>query len=232
MSDLYMMMTITDRIHASEFTEFYAEHKAPVSFISLGKGTASDRILDYLGLEDEQKSVILQLVTGSVWKELKRGLERELRIDVPGTGISFIVPISSIGGKRELQFFTEQQGFEKEVESTLKNTTHELIVVIANYGYNDLVMKAANAGGATGGTVLHARGVGLKRAEKFLGVSLASEKELILIVTRTEQKNAIMQAIMEKAGMDSKAMSIVFSLPVTSTAGLRLLEQEDTSPEA
>ena len=232
MSDLYMMMTITDRIHAPGFTEFFTEHKVSVSFISLGKGTASGRILDYLGLEDEQKSVMLQLVTGSVWKQLKKGLEQELRIDVPGTGISFIVPLSSIGGKRELQFFTDQQDFEKGEESELKNTAHELIVVIANYGYNDLVMKAANAGGATGGTVLHARGVGLKRAEKFLGVSLASEKELILIVTRTEQKNAIMQAIMEKAGMDSKAMSIVFSLPVTSTAGLRLLEQEETSPEA
>lgn len=39
-----------------------------------------------------------------------------------------------------------------------------------------------------------------------------------------------MKAIMEKAGMDSKARSIVFSLRVTSTAGLRL-QEEDTSEE-
>ena len=33
-----------------------------------------------------------------------------------------------------------------------------------------------------------------------------------------------MKAIMEKAGMESRAKSIVFSLPVTDTAGLRLIE--------
>ena len=35
-----------------------------------------------------------------------------------------------------------------------------------------------------------------------------------------------MKAIMEKAGLDSKAKSIVFSLPVTETAGMRLVEDE------
>ena len=67
----------------------------------------------------------------------------------------------------------------------------------------------------------------MKRAEQFLGVSLVSEKELVLIVARSEQKNAIMQAIMEKAGITSKAGTIVFSLPVTDTAGLRILEDTE-----
>ena len=88
-------------------------------------------------------------------------------------------------------------------------------------------MDAARKAGAEGGTVLHAKGVGMKRAEKFLGVSLVSEKELVLIVTKTEQKNEIMRAIMKEAGMETKAKSLVFSLPVTSTAGLRLIEEEE-----
>lgn len=75
--------------------------------------------------------------------------------------------------------------------------------------------------------MLHGKGVGMKRAEQFLGVSLVSEKELVLIVARSEQKNAIMQAIMEKAGITSKAGTIVFSLPVTDTAGLRILEDTE-----
>ena len=70
----------------------------------------------------------------------------------------------------------------------------------------------------------HGKGVGMKRAEQFLGVSLVSEKEVILIVARSEQKNSIMNSIMEKAGVTSKAGTIVFSLPVTSTAGLRSIE--------
>ena len=48
---------------------------------------------------------------------------------------------------------------------------------------------------------------------------------LVLIVSRTAQKNRIMKAIMD--GADRRAGAIVFSLPVTDTAGLRLLEEEE-----
>lgn len=61
--------------------------------------------------------------------------------------------------------------------------------------------------------------------EKFMGMTLVPEKEMISIVVRTDQKNAIMQAIMDKAGRGTKAGAIVFSLPVTDTAGMRLMEE-------
>ena len=49
-------------------------------------------------------------------------------------------------------------------------------------------------------------------------------EKMVLIVSRTPLKNQIMQAIMQGAG--PKAGAIVFSLPVTDTAGLRLLDEE------
>ena len=106
----------------------------------------------------------------------------------------------------------------------MQNTDHELIIVIAEHGYTELIMDAARGAGAYGGTVIHAKGTGIEAADKFMGVTLAAEKEVIYIVTKTEQKNPIMKAIMEKAGLESKAKAVVFSLPVTDTAGLRLVE--------
>lgn len=47
------------------------------------------------------------------------------------------------------------------------------------------------------------------------------------MVTRREGKNDIMRAIMNQAGLDSRAGAIVFSLPVTDTAGMRLLEDSE-----
>ena len=230
MSRLFCMLTITDRKQVPQFLEFYRNRQVEVGAVSLGKGTASGEVLDYLGLEAAEKAVILSIVTDSTWEILKKDLQRELQIDIPGSGIAFTIPLSSIGGKRELRFLTDSQDYEKGEETTLKETKHEVLIVIANQGYNEMVMDAAREAGARGGTLIHARGVGMKRAERFLGVSLAAEKEIILIVTQTEQKNAIMSAIMKQAGMESKAKSIVFSLPVTSTAGLRLIE-ESFSPE-
>ena len=53
---------------------------------------------------------------------------------------------------------------------------------------------------------------------------IKQEKEMIFLVVKKEAKNPIMRAVMEEAGLNSKAKSIVFSLPVTETAGMRLIE--------
>ncbi len=230
MSKVYMMVTITNRSIGSRMLSFYKENELAVNLNMLGAGTANSDVLDYFGLEATEKAVMFAVVTREMWRKLKRGLQKKMNIDVPGTGIAFIIPFSSIGGKKALQFFTDRQNFEKEEESILKETEYELIIVILNQGYSNLVMDAAREKGAGGGTVLHAKGTGMEKAEQFLGVSIAAEKEMIFIVTKSKGKNDIMKAIMEKAGMDSKAKSIVFSLPVTSTAGLRL-QEEDTSEE-
>ena len=108
----------------------------------------------------------------------------------------------------------------------MKDTRYELLLVIANQGHTGTIMDAARAAGAGGGTVIHAKGTGMEGAAQFLGVELVNEKELVLIVARTPEKNRIMKAIMDGAG--PKAGAIVFSLPVTDTAGLRLLEDEGT----
>ena len=225
MSELYMMVTITDRNLTKRFTNYYKEQGMDVSMITVGRGTAASEILDYFGLEGSEKSVFFHVVTGEKWKELKMGLRRKLQIDVPGIGIAFTIPLSSIGGKKALNYLTSGQEFVKGEESTLKETKYELLVVIANQGYTELVMDAARRVHAAGGTVIHAKGTGTDKAEKFMGVTLVPEKEMVFIVVNSERKNDIMRAIMDEAGIESKARSIVFSLPVTDTAGMRLLEE-------
>ena len=226
MSRLYMMVTITDRNRKKKFEEFYKKNEHMVFFTTLGRGTANSEMLDYFGLEESEKVVILSVVTEETWKKLRREMIVKMQIDVPGTGIAFIVPLSSIGGEKTLHFLIQSEEFEREEESTLKDTEYELLVAIANQGCIDTVMDVARSVGAGGGTVIHAKGTGMETAEKFLGVSLAAEKEIILIVTRKKQKNAIMKAMMEQTGLDSKEKTIIFSLPVTSTVGLRMYIDE------
>ena len=224
MSKLNLMTTIVDRNQVRKYLHLYEEEGLQIMLVTLGDGTASGDVLDYLGLEATEKAVIFSVLTDENFYTTKKSLQKKLQIDAPGGGIAFIVPFSSIGGKKALQFFTVGQDFQKEEESALKDTTYELVIVIANQGYIEMVMDAARGAGAYGGTVIHAKGTGMEQAEKFMGVSLAAEKEMIFIVAKKEQKNDIMKAVMEQAGLDTKAKSIVFSLPVTDTAGLRLLE--------
>lgn len=224
MNGLSLMISVVGRGRLPELLQLMKERKVSVNLISLGRGTAQGEVQDMFGMENVEKAVCFSLVTGETWKQLKKDLRSKLKIDVPGTGIAFKMPLSSIGGKRELMFLTDGQGFERGEEESMKNTERELLLVISNEGYNELVMDAAKSAGARGGTILRARGTGMKQAEHFFGVSLESAKDILFIVTRTGEKSRIMQAIMEKAGMNSPAKSIVFSLPVTDTAGLTLVD--------
>ena len=94
-----------------------------VPFImALGAGVSairSDRHAadDSFGLEAAQKVVIFAFVTDSEWKRIKTGLQRQMKIDVPGSGIAFIIPVSSVGGKKQLQFLTEGRDFNVLSES-------------------------------------------------------------------------------------------------------------------
>lgn len=225
MNNIYMLGIITNRGMREKFLQFFKEYHIEVTFTTLGRGTANSSLLDYLGMEATEKAVYFAVVTFDTWKNLKRGLYTRMRIDVPGRGIAFLVPLSSIGGKKILQYLTVGQKIEIEEESVLKNTEYELLVTIANSGYTETIMDAARSAHAPGGTFIHAKGSGVEHAKKFLGICLAEEKEMVFIVVKTAQKNDIMRAIMEQAGVDTPAGALVFSVPVTDTAGIRRMEE-------
>lgn len=117
---LYLMTTIVDRKITHRYTELYQENDLNVAFLSLGYGTVSNEIMDYLGLESNEKAVAFSVVTESTWISVKKQLEKKLQIDAPGGGIAFTIPLSSIGGKKGLQFLIESEDYQKEEESTLK----------------------------------------------------------------------------------------------------------------
>lgn len=234
MSKLYCMITITDRSRVNEYLKLFNEHDVPVGLVTMGEGTASTELQELFGLQsvENEKAVCFSIIRETIWISVKKDLETRVSntepwagrpyVNAPWTGVSFIVPLSSVGGPREMAYLTRGMNFKKGAESELKNTLYELIVVICNIGYNDMVMDAARAAGASGGTIIHARGTAKKETEDFLGISLATERDMVFIVTKADEKEQIMTSIMQNAGIDTKAGSLVFSLPVTATAGFKI----------
>lgn len=216
-----LIITITDRSLHEGFTAWFQERGIPMVLTTYGRGTATTEILDFLGLEDTEKAVLFCMAPHS--PRMVRQAAKELWLDVPGRGILMTVPVSSIGGAAARDYL-----LQGEAEETMeKELTHELIIVITNQGYTDKVMDAARAAGAGGGTAIHAKGTGAELARKFFGVSIAAEKEMVFILTPVETRKPIMKAIMNEAGMQTKAQSLVFSLPVSDLAGLRQLNLEE-----
>ncbi len=199
------------------------ELELPLQMVLHGRGTAVRSMLDLLGIEDTEKRVVLTVANGQKTEQLIEAQKQRMFIGVPGHGLIAAVPIKSIGGGKTVAYLN---GGAPEASYTPQiRVDYELIVVIANEGRTDLVMNAARSAGATGGTVLHGKGTGAKEAEKFLNVSLAREKEILLILAKTAQKASIMKAILEKAGPGTEAGAVTFSLPTSAIAGFGLQAQ-------
>ena len=225
MKNLYLLMTIIRRQDAAEYEEFYRNEGVGAVVNTPCNGTAHAKTLSILGIERTQKSMLLSIVTDATFQKLKHHLTVNMKIDLPDRGVAVAVPLSGVGGSRTLEYFTSGQCLPEDnsTEDIIMQSSHELIVAIYEKGYTDLVMDAAREAGAAGGTTINAKGTGAG-AEKFFGLSLAVEKEMVFIVSSIDKKKDIMKAIMQKAGMDSKAHALVFSLPVSATAGFRFAD--------
>ena len=97
---------------------------------------------------------------------------------------------------------------------------HDVIFCIVNGGFSEAVMDAAKKVGAKGGTVINARGTAGKEAEKFFGISVQEEKEIVMILTSSECKNAILEKLYDEVGLNTAGQGIAFSLPVDGVVGI------------
>ena len=225
--ELYYTITVTDRERSTAVARLYESAGVHEPLTVLGRGTATSRQLDVYGLAATEKALVCGVADGAQAAHLFRLGRRQLQIDIPGNGIMMTIPLKSVAGGRTLAYLTDEAptGGRPKMEFE-----HELIVVILNEGYADFVMDAARSAGAGGGTVLHAKGTAGGRAQRFFGVNLAEEKDMVYIVAYSDEKAAIMRAISEQAGPGTEAGAICFSLPISAVSGLRQRERETEEP--
>lgn len=216
--ELNLVISIVDRDKRLLLEKISEDLKIPLSFICLGRGTATATHLSLYGLAATEKAVMYAVADHEKTARLMRASKVRLFVDIPGNGIMLSIPIKSVGGGRTMAYLTENS--TPSGGNPKMPYEYELIYVILNEGHSDVVMNAARGAGATGGTVLTAKGTGIKEGEKFMGITLVSERDVVMIVAKSDVKAAIMKAIIDKAGLGTPAGAVCFSLPVSDIRGL------------
>ena len=84
------------------------------------------------------------------------------------------------------------------------------LFIIVNAGSADDVVDIARQAGAGGATILNARGAGL-RHEMFLGITVDSEKEIILCLVEESTAGKVMESVREKAGIKTPSHAVCFT---------------------
>ena len=89
-----------------------------------------------------------------------------------------------------------------------------LITFIVNKGYADDAMIAARKAGATGGTVLNARGTGNEEDVEFFGIPLVPEKEILLIIVAADKAEAILREVQDVPCFSEPGAGIAYCMDV------------------
>lgn len=99
----------------------------------------------------------------------------------------------------------------------------KLIVAFCDDSKTDAIMAAAREAGATGATVINnARGEGLKQKKTFFGMSLETQRDVVLLVVEEHLSRAILETI-AKAGEfdDTPGTGIAVTINVEDAIGVK-----------
>lgn len=198
------------------------------------RGTASSEILEFLSLEATDKDVVLSLVNDDDVSAVLDALDVKLGFSRFGGGGVIAVSVSSMA-KLGYSFIKAGalpaadlivQGLsacrlEGEAGGGNMDGDKELIVFICNHGFAYDAMEAARKAGAGGGTIIHGRSSVAAEKQKFLGIAIHPEKEILLIVCPADQKAALIDGISAEYGITSEARGLCFSVKVEEALGFR-----------
>ena len=227
------ILTLRD---AEKLTELINGSCAALSYEADAKGTARSSVLDYLGLGETEKKIVISLFPERAEETVLKEIRENMHLYLAGKGICFTVPLTGASA-------IVANALKKSVPETEKNggkkvkTQREycLIVTAMQKGFAEEAMEAARAAGAAGGTVLTAATLGDKKAEQLIGVTLQKETDVLLILAKNDGKNAITEAILKKVGLKTDGGGVVFTLPVDNIAGVGgvgLRAQEKSAEDA
>ncbi|OGR01093.1 MAG: transcriptional regulator [Deltaproteobacteria bacterium RIFOXYD12_FULL_55_16] len=101
----------------------------------------------------------------------------------------------------------------------MENANLNLITCIVQRGEADMVVEAAMQAGAEGATIYYGRGTGIREKLGFAGMFIKPEKEIILIITRHVQTEAVFEAVIKAARLEKKGQGFAFLHKIDCAVG-------------
>ncbi len=221
-----LLLAIVDRGRGDAVCEMAGKAGAHLKVVIQGEGTATSQILSMLGLEQTEKDVCMCALFEGKAGPLLAALAERMQLRRANAGVACLLSLDGVAGQKTLDLLLGKdaqdmtQGEGRAVSAAAPQGEYDLIVTIVDRGFAEDVMDAARQAGAQGGTVVHARGSGIHETERFFGIAIQPEKEIVLILIARDSRHSVMKAVSEKAGLATPGKGIAFSLPVDDVAGI------------
>ena len=96
----------------------------------------------------------------------------------------------------------------------------KVILALVNDDYQDEVIKSAKKAGATGVTILNARGEGIHKHKSFFGLTMETQKDMLLFLVEDYNSDKILDAIYKTGHLKDHGNGIAFSWTIDRAIGL------------
>lgn len=209
-------LLITDVPHGKgeKLTRAAMESGAQGGTVLTGRALAKTNFGAVLGLGESSRDLILIVTDDEKSAAIIQGIEDASSNERRAFGGLYSVGVNSVlktGNLKSAQ--SENQSEEKKMADAM-----EMITVIVNKGYADDVMAAARNAGAGGGTVINARGTAKETDQKFFGVHIVPEKEMLVMVVGSDKKDSVIKAVSELKCLKEPGLGIAYSSSITDFA--------------
>ena len=101
-----LLFTIVDRGKGQKVSEALIETNVHFSIVCLGRGTASSAMLEYLGLGETEKDVVISVVPDSEIPHALDLVNNKFFYNKRCSGIAFVVRIGSVAGRQTLDLIS------------------------------------------------------------------------------------------------------------------------------
>lgn len=101
-----VLITIVNREKIDFYLDVLEGYDVNLQHVIYGKGTAPSEVLQYIGLNESKKAIILSIVQEDKVKEILYTYEERCFKTKNGKGIAFTVPITSVIGVAVYQFLS------------------------------------------------------------------------------------------------------------------------------
>lgn len=179
--------------------------------ILLGKGTVDNALSKFLSLYDERKEIVLMAADAATAQTAADELNNKFQFDKPNTGIAFRTDLCELIGSQCTGNNKAEGG---------DTVMYQVIITIVNRGGADDVIEAAKEAGSKGGTIINARGSGANEAKRIFNIEIEPEKELVMIISKCETVEKIVDSIRRKLEIDKPGNGIIFVQDVKRAYGI------------
>jgi len=213
-TDFELIYVIVNFGMGSKVLQTAKKHGMTGGTVFLGRGTVKSHVLELLGITDERKEIVVMAADRKTADEVAEFLNEHFHFEKPHHGIAFTMPVCDIIGS------TVYKHDEIHMEGSEDKVSYNQVVTIVDRGKGEEVVEASRKAGAKGATIVNARGAGIHETSKVFAMEIEPEKEMVLILVKSDIAEAVVSSIREHLEIDQPGKGIIFVQSVNKTYGL------------